>query len=406
MVVVRKGVLFYMSDQSSKNQKINLLIVATIALVVGFGVGVKKDYLWSVIAPTIGIEVEPQPDWQSLSKIYRAIKNRFDGEVDPQTLLTGAKKGVVAGLGDEHSFLMTEEESLRFNEQLSGDIGGGIGAEIGVRDGNLTIVRSLKNNPASRVGLLAGDVILKVNDEDVVGQALEPVVMKIRGAAGTEVRLTIAREGLAEPKEFTITRAIVDNPSVDWENRDGIMVVTIYRFDKNTSGLMQKAAHELRQAGAKGIVLDLRGNTGGYLDAAQNVAGLWLDGKLVTIQKRRGKVEEQLISPRGKAELANVPTIVLVDGFSASASEILAGALKEHGKATLIGTKTYGKGSVQELFPFDGGELKLTIAHWYTPFDTTIEGVGIKPDIEVKITAEDIAADRDPQLDRALTELK
>lgn len=387
-----------------KQVRVNYFIIAIFTLVLGVGLGFNKERL----LPFLRLEeTDSQPDWSLLDRVYKHVRDNYDGDIDKSAIVDSSAKGLVAGLGDDHSTYMTKAEAKRFKEDLTGEIGGGIGAEIGLRDGNLTIIRPLKNNPAEKAGVKAGDVILKVNDEDVIGQALEPVVMRIRGEPGSTVKLTLYRVDYNEPLEITIVREVVDNPSLELAYRDGIAIITLYRFDEGTVGLMRKAANELKQAGARGVILDLRDNGGGVLTAAQGVAGLWIDGQIVLTQKRFSEVVDTIYAPSGQAELKNTPTIVLINENSASASEILAAALRDYGKARLVGVKTYGKGSVQELVGMaGGGQLKLTVAHWFTSKDATIEKDGITPDIEVKRSAEDTKANIDPQLDKALELIK
>lgn len=390
--------------QWRKRVRINYFIIAVFALVAGVALGFNKERL----LPFLMLEkADDMPDWSLLERVYKKISENYDGEIDKSTLVESSAKGLVAGLGDEHSVYMTKAEAQRFKEDLTGEIGGGIGAEIGLRDGNPTIIRPLKDNPAARAGVRAGDVIIKVNDEEVAGQALEPVVMKIRGEPGTSVKLTLYRVGVDKPIEVSIKREVVNNPSVELNYRDNIAVVTVYRFDEGTVGLMRKAVSELKQANAKGVILDLRDNGGGVLTAAQGMAGMWIDGQVVLTQKRFSEVVDTIYAPSGQAELKNIPTIVLINENSASASEILAAALRDYGKARLVGIKTYGKGSVQELVNMaGGGQLKLTVAHWFTAKDATIEKEGIVPDIEVKLTDEDVRAGKDGQLDKALELLR
>lgn len=390
--------------QWRKRVRINYFIIAVFALVAGVALGFNKERL----LPFLMLEkADDMPDWSLLERVYKKISENYDGEIDKSTLVESSAKGLVAGLGDEHSVYMTKAEAQRFKEDLTGEIGGGIGAEIGLRDGNPTIIRPLKDNPAARAGVRAGDVIIKVNDEEVAGQALEPVVMKIRGEPGTSVKLTLYRVGVDKPIEVSIKREVVNNPSVELNYRDNIAIVTVYRFDEGTVGLMRKAVSELKQANAKGVILDLRDNGGGVLTAAQGMAGMWIDGQVVLTQKRFSEVVDTIYAPSGQAELKNIPTIVLINENSASASEILAAALRDYGKARLVGIKTYGKGSVQELVNMaGGGQLKLTVAHWFTAKDATIEKEGIVPDIEVKLTDEDVRAGKDGQLDKALELLR
>jgi carboxyl-terminal processing protease len=286
---------------------------------------------------------------------------------------------------------------------LSGDIGGGIGAEIGVRQEQPTILRTLRDTPAEKAGLKPGDIIVKVNNTETNGWTAEKAAGIIRGEIGTTVKILVSREG--EPQEFSITRANISSPSVESKVQDGVGILTLTRFDDEAAAAARKAAEEFKRQNVKGVILDLRGNSGGYLSATPEVAGLWLDNKVIVSERRDGEVQEELRSGRNPV-LSGIPTIVLVNGSSASASEIVAGALQDHGAATLIGEKTYGKGTVQKLIELKGGaELKVTIARWYTPKGKNITSEGIEPDKKVELTKEDVDAERDPQMDAALQSL-
>lgn len=378
-----------------------------LAFAIGLLVGNRSDDIIAKYGELIGVKsFGSSQNWNRLDEIYRVIKRDYDGEIDEKGIIEGASRGLVSALGDEHTNYLSDNETKTFNEQLSGEIGGGIGAEIGMREGYATIINPLNNNPAQRAGLLPKDVILKVNDEDITGQALEVVISKIRGEVGTDVKLTIAREGDVSPRVVTVTRAIVDNPSVTYEIKNDIGILNIIRFDNKSYTLASKAIYEMKQAGVKGLVVDLRNNTGGYLTSAQDLAGLWLDNQVVVIEKKQGKTVDELRTSANRTELANFPTIVLINENSASASEILAGALKDYNQATIIGEKSYGKGSVQQLISLPGnGTLKLTVAHWFTPKGKTIDKQGIEPNIIVELKEDGFKPEIDPQMDRAIAEL-
>ncbi len=339
-------------------------------------------------------------DLSSVQETYRALTGDFDGKLDDQKLIEGANKGLVDAAGDQYTVFMNKEESQGFDDALTGNIGGGIGVEVGTRNDVSTVVRVLKDNPAEKAGLEINDVIIKVNGESTKDQTLNDVVNKIRGDVDTSVKLTVNRAG--EEKEFSITREQVNNPSAYGEVKDGVGVFTVTRFDDNTGELARAVAKDFKDQGVKSVVLDLRGNGGGYVTAAQAVAGIWLDKQLVTSERRNGKVTEELKST-GSPILNGVPTVVLVNESSASASEIVAGALHDHKVAKLMGETTFGKGSVQKLVNLsDGATLKVTIARWFTPAGVNISEKGITPDTIVTRSGEDINANRDPQLEAAL----
>lgn len=375
------------------------LTIAIVA-VVGFIAGTRGGQIVEAIAPVLGFRVETGTlDLSSVQHTYQELKANYDGDLDTQKLIDGASRGLVEAAGDRYTVFMDAEEAKEFNNSLSGNIGGGIGAEIGVRSGEPTIVRILPGNPAEKSGLQAGDVITSVNDQSAKGWSASDAADHIRGDVGTTVKLTVLRGD--DTKEFTITRAKVSNPSVQSEIKDGIGILTISRFDGETGHLAKKAAQRFKQEGVSGVILDLRDNGGGYLTAAQDVASLWLDDKVVVSERRGGKVTDTLKSGDDPI-LGGLPTVVLVNGSSASASEIVSGALQDHGAAKLVGEQTFGKGTVQKVIELGDGELlKVTVARWYTPNGKNITKEGITPDKTVKMTIEDVDAGRDPQLDAA-----
>lgn len=339
-------------------------------------------------------------DLSTVQDTYRALAGNFDGQLDKQKLIEGASRGLVAAAGDQYTVFMDKQESASFDDALTGNIGGGIGVEVGIRGDVPTAVRVLKDNPAEKAGVQVGDVIVKINDESTHGKSLNDVVTQIRGEAGTTVKLTVLRGG--EQKDITVTRQQVNNPSAYGEVKDGVGILTITRFDDQTGSLARAVAQDFKTKNVKGVVLDLRGNGGGYVTAAQAVAGIWLDKQLVTSERSNGRVNDELKST-GTPILNGVKTVVLVNASSASASEIVAGALHDHKAATLLGETTFGKGSVQKLISLpDEATLKVTVARWYTPSGVNISEKGITPDQTVARTADDINAGRDPQLAAAL----
>lgn len=376
------------------------VLIMGLVFIVGYTGGTRNDQVVGLVAPVFGLKVETGTlDLASVQATYRALKANFDGEIDTAELISGASKGLTAAAGDPYTVYMDRKEAEDFNKDLTGNIGGGIGAEIGNRNSRPTVTRTLADSPAQKSGLLAGDVIIGVNDESTQGWSVSDTVSKIRGEIGTTVKIAVLRDGTA--KEFTITRAEITSPSVDTEIKDGIGIIAMRRFDDTTADLARKAAREFKDNGVKGVVLDLRGNGGGLLTAAQSVAGIWLDNKVVVTEKSGGVVKDELKSG-GSPILNGVPTVVLVNSGSASASEIVAGALKDHKAATLIGEKTFGKGSVQKLMNLqDGSVLKVTVAKWYTPNGKNINKEGIEPNEKVDLTADDANNNRDPQLDAA-----
>ena len=297
---------------------------------------------------------------------------------------------------------MTATEAEEFQKDLNGDVGAGVGVEIGERDGYIKVLRTTPDNPARKAGVLAGDIIYKADGVDISGGTVEDAAKKLRGAAGTKVKLTVIRNN--KEIDFELTRETINNVSVYTEYKGKTAIITLTRFDQETGKLARNAANEAIKKGCDKFIIDLRGNGGGYVSAAKEVASLWIDGKIVVEQKSsNGIYNDKTYASSGQAILAGKKTIVLTNGTTASASEIVAGALQDYKLATLIGEKTYGKGSVQALKDLPSGELlRVTIAKWYTPNGQNINGDGIKPDKEVERTFDQINKDEDPQLDAAL----
>lgn len=389
--------------QKKTMSKSTFFAVMCLVLLVGFVAGTRSNDIYAAIGPVFGVKVAAGSiDLNTVEKTYRELASNFDGTLDTQKLIDGASRGLVEAAGDRYTVYMDAKEAKEFSDDLSGDIGGGIGAEIGIRNDQPTILRVLADNPAEKSGLKQGDMILSINDESTEGWTSEKAASKIRGEVGTSVKVTVFRE--SEKKDFTITRANVTNPSVHSKVESGIGILTISRFDSETGNLTARAADSFKQAGVRGVVLDLRNNGGGYLTAAQEVAGLWLKDKVIVSERTNDKVVDELKSG-GSAVLAGIPTTVLVNGSSASASEIVAGALQDYGAAKLIGEKTFGKGTVQKILDLGAGtQLKVTVARWYTPKGKNITEQGISPDKEIKLSDDDANAGLDPQLDGAITD--
>lgn len=342
--------------------------------------------------------------YEGIDELYNDLKSGFDGQLDTKKLEDGLKEGLVEAAGDPYTEYLTEEENREFNEQLSGSFEG-IGAELSKDEEAIVIISPIAGFPAEKAGLKAKDIISEINGESAFDISTTEAVKKIRGPKGTKVKLEVIRDG--KPLTFEITRDQINIPSVEWEvNADNIGVMTISRFGEDTNSLARQAAEEFRSKNVKGVVLDMRGNPGGLLDSAVRLSSIWLpSGKTVLEEKRDDKVVK-VYHATGNPILVNVPTVVLIDEGSASASEITAGALKDNGAASIIGMKSYGKGSVQELRELkSGGVLKVTIARWFTPDGRNIDKEGIEPDQKVEISEEDAAAGRDPQKDAALQRL-
>lgn len=379
-----------------------LVLIMAFVAVLGYFAGTRNDQIINAVAPVLGLKVETGTlDLNSVQDTYRKLKLNFDGDLNVQNLINGASRGLVAATGDDYTVYLDKKEAEDFNKDMNGNIGGGIGAEIGSRNQRPTVLRTLPDTPAQKSGLLAGDAIVAVNDQSTSGWSVNDTVNKIRGEEGTTVKISVTRG--TDLKEFTITRTKITSPSVELKYEGDIGILTMRRFDDTTVELSRRYAQEMKTKDVKGVILDLRGNGGGLLSAAQDVSGIWLEDRVVVSERGRGTKIQELRSGRNTL-LAGIPTAVLVNGSSASASEIVAGALKDYNVATLIGEKTFGKGSVQQLINLDSGAvLRVTIAKWYTPNGKNIKKDGIEPNKKVTLSADDINAGRDPQLDAALT---
>lgn len=377
------------------------IIVAVVTLVVGLFIGLNWHNFSSSFLPYLGIRTTETNDWSALDEVYNTLVGNYDGSIDKATLIEGAKKGMVAAVGDIYTEYMTAEEAKEYEALLHGDVGAGIGIEMGLRDGYVRVIRTLPDNPAGKAGVKAGDIIYKVDGEEVYNESTDKIASKLRGAAGTKVKLTVVRDG--EEKNFELVRETINNVSA-YATYDGdTAIITVTRFDTDTGTIVQKiVSDEFRGKNIKKVILDLRNNGGGYVSAAKDLLSLWIDGEAILIQKGSNLNNSTTYANRGQAALANMPTVVLVNGSTASASEIVAGALKDYDKATILGETTYGKGVVQTLLNLSHGSLlKVTTARWYTPKGNSINGDGITPDIEVELTYDDTNHSRDPQLDAA-----
>jgi len=385
------------------SRTVYFLTIAFVA-VVGFVAGTRDNEIIGAIAPVLGFKVETSElNLASVQQTYQQLKLNYDGTLDTTKLIEGASRGLAEAAGDPYTVYMDAKEAEEFNKSLSGEIGGGIGAAIGVRNGKPTITRVIPDNPADKAGVQAGDIIIGINDEVTEDWPSDKAAEKIRGEVGTTVKLAVLRGN--DTKEFTITRQEVTDPSVQSSVEQGIGILTVRRFDKETANLARKAARSFKEQNVKGVILDLRDNGGGYLQAAQDLSGIWLKDKVVVSERVDGKETDTLKSD-GDTILEGVTTAVLVNGSSASASEIVAGALKDHKAALLVGEKTYGKGTVQSVIGLDrGAQLKVTVARWYTPNGKNITKEGIAPDHEVKMSIDDVNAGRDPQLEAAKVRL-
>ena len=392
-------------DRGKKVERSTLIIVSTFMLVLGFAGGSRIDDIKNLIAPVFGMKRVEKLDLSAVEKTYNQLASNFDGKLDQQKLTEGASKGLVEAAGDKYTEYMTVKEAEEFNKSLSGDVGAGIGVELAKDGQSVKVVRVLAKNSAQSAGILPGDIILKVNDEDVSKKSTAEVSSKIRGDAGTTVKISLLRG--QDIKEFSVTRAKIENPSVELSKNGDVAILSIYRFDSETGALAKKYAEEIKNEGFSKVILDLRGNGGGYVQAAKTVASLWLEKNALIVSEKTGSKTIEEIRATGNNPLKGMKTVILLDGTSASASEIVAGALKENKAATIVGEKSYGKGSVQTTVDMSGGALlKVTIAKWYTPNGENISNNGISPDVEVKAPESQSYLLNDVQKNKALDLLK
>lgn len=322
--------------------------------------------------------------WQIVANNY-VDKSKLDGK----KLFYGSMKGLVEATGDPYSVFMTPEENKEFTTDLSGKFEG-IGAEIGLKNEIITVISPLEGMPAEFAGIKAGDQIIKIDGDITVGFSVMQAVNKIRGAKGTTVKLTIFRQNSDKPLEFTITRDVIIVKSVRTEmTKDNIFVIRVSSFNDDTERLFSEAVSEAQVKKPRGIILDLRNNPGGYLNTAISMASFWVKDNIV-VMERYGDGNTTNHSSVGEASLLGLKTVVLVNEGSASASEIVAGALQDYGLATIVGTKTFGKGSVQVLKELsDGSSIKVTAAKWLTPKGKSIDQQGVTPDVIINIDAKD-----------------
>jgi carboxyl-terminal processing protease len=333
---------------------------------------------------------------------WKILKEKYvEKDVPDVNLFYGTMSGLVAGLGDPYTNFFNPDDNKKFNQELAGNFEG-IGAEIAVKKGQLLVTKPLPATPAEKAGLKSGDQILSIDGQSTQGMTTNEAVYKIRGPQGSQVTLEIFREGFDKPQNFYIIRDKIDVKSVTWTMKNNFAYIELVHFNGDTISEFNNIIQEILVKNPQGIILDLRDNPGGYLDMAVEVASEWVeDGPIVIETGREGKIDE--FSAQGTARLAKFKTVVLINGLSASASEIVAGALQDYGLATIIGEKTFGKGSVQDIQQLkDGSAIKITVAKWLTPKGRSINEQGIKPDIEVKLTPEDFDNNRDPQLDKAV----
>lgn len=419
--MIKSGTLSaVMQDQKTKIQfpKIPIFLFGIVLLAVTFisGIMIGKQQGIRVAVPDGEGQVADQGEiprslvddvsFDQFWETWSFIKQNFYAQpVSDKALYLGAMDGILSALDDPYSSFFDTEQAEQFQNDLNGSFEG-IGAEIGIKDDQLQIVAPLPGSPAEQGGVLAGDYIHAIDGEGTDGITIEEAVSFIRGDKGTVVVLTVSREGVEGVQDKNIVRDTITIDSVTYEIRDdNVAKVNISFFNEDTVPKFTEAVNEILAQGAEAIILDLRGNPGGLLTAAIDVSSAWLGDQTVVVEKIQDT--KKIFKGRGVARLNGIPTVVLVNGGSASASEIVAGALQDKAGAVILGTQTFGKGSVQDYRQLkDGSAVKLTIAEWLTPNERSINLIGIEPDEVVEVTIEDLEARFDPQLNAALEIIK
>lgn len=393
---------------NKKQKQVNLgttIFSSLITLAIGIFLGSNWNNLYLQFSPYINPaqKVTSNIKWDDLNEVYSQISSNFDGSIDKTNLIEGAKKGLTAALADPYTVYYDSKEAAEFKSDLKGEIKeAGVGIEMMKQGDYVVVTRTLPNNPARKAGVHAGDIIFAINGEEVWDKDTEIIASKLRGPSGEKVKLTVARD--KQKLDFELVREKINNVSADITYQDKTAIISVYRFSEDTGTLVQSFTKDFKNKGINKVILDLRNNGGGYVTAARDLLSLWLDGDKILTQKSATIGQTITYAKRGEATLKDMKTIVLVNNATASASEIVAGALKDYKKATILGTKTYGKGVVQTMLELSGGSLlKITTAHWYTPEGQTINKTGISPDVEVERSYSDINSGKDPQLDKAKT---
>lgn len=387
-----------------------VIAVLLLGIIVSFGGGFYVGQLHGYVVPIKGatnLETGQAEgvDFSLFWDAWRIVQEEYAGSesLDFQAMVHGAIKGMVNSLGDPYTTFMTPDDTKIFLEDISGSFSG-VGMEIGIRDEKLRVIAPLEGTPAAKAGLRPGDYIVRINkDTFTTDLSVDEAVALIRGPEGTKVTLSILREGWDESRDFELERAVITIPSLEWEMKEGVAYVKIFQFSEKLQNDFADVERDVLRSTDK-IILDLRNNPGGFLHSAVDIAGWFLQrGDVVVIEDFGSDAEREYHEARGNAKLYNHKVVILINEGTASASEILAGALRDNRGVLLIGEKSFGKGSVQELKELkDESSLKVTIAKWLTPKGNLIAEKGLEPDILVKVEDEDFEAGRDPQLDKAI----
>lgn len=372
---------------------------------IGFHQRPEIDKVVNVLGKETAVTTEADfsPFWKAWNDINEKYPNA--SKITDQNKIYGAISGLVSSLNDPYSVFFKPDDAKLFEEDIQGNFGG-VGIEIGMRDKILTVIAPLKDTPAYKANIKSGDKILKINTTSTADMSIEKAIKLIRGDVGTSVNLTIFRDGDKDPKEIKLVRAVISMPTLDTEMRkDGIFVIRLYSFSANSAQLFQNALKEFSNSGSDKLLLDLRGNPGGYLNAAVSMGSWFLDkGKTVVTEDYGNNAKPKVYRSEGYNVFSDkLKFAILIDGGSASASEILAGAMQDYKRALLVGEKSFGKGSVQEIVKVTPDTLlKITVAKWLTPSGRSISEKGLDPDYLISITRKDLENKTDPQLNKAV----
>ncbi len=350
-------------------------------------------------------------DFGQFWKAWNVINDKYvptkHAAVSNQEKVWGAISGLANSLGDPYTYFLPPQEKSLFEQDVAGSFGG-VGMQIGMKDGVVTVIAPLKGSPAERAGIRKLDKIYRIDGATTTEMTIDKALYLIRGEIGKSVTLTLYREGVEKPLEISVVREVIAVPTIDTEKKGDVFVIRLYGFPATGAELFKNALKEFSNSGLDKLVLDLRGNPGGYLEVAVDMASWFLpEGKVVVREEEKGGGGQVFRSKGYNIFSDKFHLVILIDGGSASASEILAGALSQHGIATLVGTKSFGKGSVQELISITPDtSLKVTIARWVTPNGTNLSAGGLDPDVVVEFTKEQAEKGEDPQLDKAIEIIK